>query len=109
MTVSYIKKLEDFGNFRWWNFAGNSTTPLEKYTAAEQIAFGEPSTYTEIPGVLTFRGNHYRNAPSYGTADVKEKKLEVVWTQPIGAISGTNSWWPGAGWTGQPLLVKWPG
>jgi len=72
------------------------------------VAFGDSSTYTKVPGVLTFRGNNYRDAPAYGTADVSQKKLEVIWTKAIGAISGTNSWWPGAGWTGQPLLVKWP-
>ena len=32
----------------------------------------------------------------------------MVWTQDIGEIKGNDSVWPGAGWTGQPLLVNWP-
>ncbi|MDR1833364.1 MAG: PQQ-binding-like beta-propeller repeat protein [Propionibacteriaceae bacterium] len=71
-------------------------------------AFGAGETYTSVPGVLTFRGNNYRDAPAYGTADVVEKKLEIVWTQEIGEVRGDGSYWPGAGWTGQPLLVNWP-
>lgn len=32
----------------------------------------------------------------------------MVWTHDIGAVSADGSYFPGAGWTGQPLLVKWP-
>ncbi len=105
---SFTKSIANFGNFRWWRFAGSSTSPLADYKPTEPVAFGDPSTFTKVPGVLTFRGNNYRDAPAYGTADVSQKKLDVVWTKDIGAISGTGSYWPGAGWTGQPLLVKWP-
>jgi len=41
--------------------------------------------------VLTFRGNNFRDAPNWGTADIQQKKLEIVWTKDIGAISGTGS------------------
>lgn len=95
------------GRIRWWVFDGTrsvSGTPK----IDEPIAFGEQETYTDIPGVLTFRGNHYRDMPTWGTARVENKQLEIIWTHDIGAISGHNSWWPGSGWTGQPLLVNWP-
>ena len=81
---------------------------VEKYTAVQTVAFGAPQTYTQVPGVLTFRGNNFRDAPAYGTADVNEKKLSIAWTQEIGEAHGDGSYWPGAGWTGQPLLVNWP-
>ncbi|MDR3070006.1 MAG: PQQ-binding-like beta-propeller repeat protein [Propionibacteriaceae bacterium] len=75
---------------------------------AFKTAWGDPQTYTKVPGVLTFRGNNYRTAPAYGQAEVKDKKLEIVWEQEIGEVRGDKSYWPGAGWTGQPLLVNWP-
>ncbi|MDR1431598.1 MAG: PQQ-binding-like beta-propeller repeat protein [Propionibacteriaceae bacterium] len=94
------------GTFTWWtaDAAGLPTT----YQPDDIVAFGDPQTYTKVPGVLTFRGNNYRNAPAYGTAAVTQKKLNVTWTQDIGEIRGEGSYWPGAGWTGQPLLVNWP-
>jgi hypothetical protein len=87
---SRIKAIPDFGNIVWWHYA-EGTKLLKDYQAAEPVAFGVPSTFTQIPGVLTFRGNNYRDAPAYGTADVTQKKLEVVWTKNIGAISGTGT------------------
>lgn len=93
----------DFG----WRVVDDAGDPIS-YTPSHPVAFGSPQTYTQVPGVLTFRGNHTRSAPAYGTAEVSAKKLEVVWTQDIGEIKGHDSVWPGAGWTGQPLLVNWP-
>lgn len=95
------------GDVRWriWN---NDNQVVDDYTPDQTVAFGAAQTYTDVPGVLTFRGNHQRTAPAYGTADVSEKKLEIAWTQEIGEVRGEGSYWPGAGWTGQPLLVNWP-
>jgi hypothetical protein len=95
------------GQVRWWVFQ-NGSQLAKNYQPDDITAFGDPKTYTDIEGVLTFRGNQYRDAPAFGTADIADKKLEMIWTRKIGAISGTGSWWPGAGWTGQPLLVHWP-
>ncbi len=60
--------------------------------------------YTEIDGVLTFRGNQYRSAPSYGTVDITEETIIKNWE----FTTSTSSWGGGAGWTGQPAIVKWP-
>lgn len=73
-----------------------------------EVSFGSPDTYAAIDGVLTFRGNNYRDSASAGTRTITEKKLEIVWESPTGAISSTGSYWPGTGWTGQPALVHWP-
>lgn len=72
------------------------------------VAFGDADTYAKIPGVLAFRGNNYRNAPAYGTADISQKKLSIAWTHGTGDVKTEKSYWAGAGWTGQPLLVNWP-
>ncbi|MEA4890713.1 MAG: PQQ-binding-like beta-propeller repeat protein [Clostridiaceae bacterium] len=104
---SKTKTLPDIGKINWRIYNGSnqllSADPSDSITA-----FGSPDTFTGIDGVLTFRGNQYRNAPAWGSADIQDEKLKIIWTKDIGAISGTGSYWPGAGWTGQPLLVHWP-
>ncbi len=90
-----------------WKVLNSQNETIANY-AGSTVAFGDPATYTDVPGVLTFRGNNYRNGGAYGTANVREKKLEIVWSKEIGEIRGDGSYWPGAGWTGQPLLVNWP-
>jgi outer membrane protein assembly factor BamB len=86
------------------------STKLTSFTRSATIDFGPGKDYTNLPGIVTFRGNNYRDTASYGTADVTLGKLEVVWTAATGAIAkatGTGSW-TGSGWTGQPLIVQWP-
>ncbi|MDP2891950.1 MAG: PQQ-binding-like beta-propeller repeat protein [Bacillota bacterium] len=78
--------------------------PVDSYQRPQSVSFGTGEEYTDLEGVITFRGNNYRTAPSYGTADIKEGKLEIAWLKKIGGIDK----WIGAGWTGQPLIVKWP-
>ncbi|MFT4108620.1 PQQ-binding-like beta-propeller repeat protein [Propionicimonas sp.] len=91
-----------------WKVLDGSNQVIENYDPDQQVAFGDSSTYTTIPGVLTFRGNNYRDAPVYGTTDVTQKRLQVAWTQDTGDVYAEGSHWAGAGWTGQPLLVNWP-
>ena len=72
-----------------------------------KVSFGTPDAYAAIDGVLTFRGNNYRDSAAAGKRSIVEKKLEIVWESPTGAVSSIGSYWPGTGWTGQPLLVHW--
>jgi len=60
--------------------------------------------YTSLKGVLTFRGNPYRSAPSYGVANITDETIVKKWE----FTTSTSSWGGGAGWTGQPAIVKWP-
>ena len=91
-----------------WKVLNGANKVLKNYTGSGPVAFGNSSTYTTVPGVLTFRGNNYRDAPVYGSTDIKDKRLQVVWTQTTGDVYAEGSHWAGAGWTGQPLLVNWP-
>jgi hypothetical protein len=91
-----------------WKVLDGSNQVIKDYHPTQPVAFGDSSTYTKVPGVLTFRGNNYRDAPVYGTTDVSQKKMQVVWTQDTGDVYAEGSHWAGAGWTGQPLLVNWP-
>lgn len=105
MSDGSTKKIYKDGNIQFWALVNNKT--VKGYKSPYNIAFGSPEMYSELEGVTTFRGNNYRTAPAWGSSSVKEKKLEIVWTHDIGAVSGVGSYWPGAGWTGQPLLVHW--
>jgi outer membrane protein assembly factor BamB len=91
-----------------WKVLDGANQVVPDYRGDGPVAFGDSSTYTKVPGVLTFRGNNYRDAPAYGTADISRKQLQVVWTQDTGDVYAEGSHWAGAGWTGQPLLVNWP-
>jgi outer membrane protein assembly factor BamB len=62
-----------------------------------------PKTYTEEEGVLTFRGSNERSAPAYGTVSMKQFRPQKVWELK----TTVSSWGGGAGWTGQPAIVKW--
>ncbi|NCB30616.1 MAG: pyrrolo-quinoline quinone, partial [Clostridia bacterium] len=79
------------------------------YNRAEAIDLLEGEKYTELEGVITFRGNNFRNSAAYGTVDFTGQGSEP-WTFSVGSLTkmyGSGSW-TGCGWTGQPLLVKWP-
>ncbi len=82
---------------------------VEDYESDYEINFDLPERYTELEGVITFRGDNYRTGAAYGTADITNKKLTKLWTQSTSGLSDTDgTYWSGSGWTGQPLIVKWP-
>ena len=112
----------------------NMTTALEvdgervsSYTADEPFDFGFGSEYTEIEGVISFRGNNFRDGGTYGRIgsldiqyDAEGKPvwgniLEKAWSVPTyglqkgagGSPSAYQGTWTGSGWTGQPIIVKW--
>lgn len=60
--------------------------------------------YSILEGVLTFRGNNYRDSAASGYISDKSSRLEKIWSY----TTESSSWGGGAGWTGQPLIVKWP-
>lgn len=62
-----------------------------------------PKIYTHMEGIITFRGNNLRNSPSYGISNIENKKLEKSWE----FTTGRSTWGGGAGWTGQPVIVRW--
>ncbi|MGL5822552.1 MAG: PQQ-binding-like beta-propeller repeat protein [Sarcina sp.] len=67
----------------------------------ESIIFDDQ--YSNVEGILTFRGNNFRTAPSYGKVKNNINSLDIKWK----FTTGSSSWGGGAGWTGQPSIVKW--
>lgn len=61
--------------------------------------------YAEAPGIMTFRGGPYRNAPFTGELKQAPTGVEVAWTF---TTEQAKDWGGGSGWSGQPNYVKWP-
>jgi len=91
---------------------------VNSYQRETPISLGDPLDYQEVKGILTFRGNNFRNCASWGTATIDPSKpvdqhFEVAWKYDLGdkAYLGTplsSTWgWVGVGWSGQPVAVQW--
>lgn len=84
---------------------------LESYTAAEGsvIDFEGGDRYTDVKGIIAFRGNNFRDTAQYGLAEMEQQKFGEYWNVSTGGLSDINGgYWTGSGWTGQPLVVQWP-
>lgn len=82
---------------------------VEEYESDYEINFDLPERYTEIEGIVTFRGDNFRSGAAYGTAAVSSKTLTKAWSKSTSGLSDSDGiYWSGSGWTGQPLIVKWP-
>jgi len=75
------------------------------YKRDGSVSFPTGAEYTALEGVITYRGNNYRDAASWGTADITEGKLTLL---DIEKKTGQIGRWGGSGCTGQPLVVTWP-
>ncbi|MCC8356863.1 MAG: hypothetical protein LJU34_03275 [Oscillospiraceae bacterium] len=84
---------------------------VESYEADEEhyIDFGGAEDYTLLEGIITFRGNNFRNTASYGVTEITEGAFGDYWLNTTNGLSDNDgSYWGGSGWTGQPLIVEWP-
>lgn len=59
--------------------------------------------YTDIEGITTFRGNNFRNTSTFGISKIYNKELNIKWK----TSTSSSSWGGGAGWTGQPSIIRW--
>lgn len=82
----------------------------DTYKARDEIDFGIGDDYTDVKGIVTFRGNNFRDGGSYGTAKIKDKQFsDDYWTVHTGSMQAPNgNVWTGSGWVGQPLVMTWP-
>lgn len=54
---------------------------VEEYESDYEINFDLPERYTELEGIVTFRGDNFRSGAAYGTAAVSSKTLTKVWSK----------------------------
>jgi hypothetical protein len=71
---------------------------------ADRQVFAEP--YSTVDGVFTFRGGPSRSGGAFGRVPRHPVALELAWTHVTGRSRAP--WFGGSGWTGQPVLVRWP-
>ena len=90
------------------NVNGKTLADSTKYQAKSEISFEQGQDYTDVQGIISFRGNNFRDTPVFGTADIKKNQLKMDWTYQTGKLTSQGKTWTGSGWTGQPLVVKWP-
>jgi outer membrane protein assembly factor BamB len=103
LKPDYLDATNPF-NFGFRSDIMSGDKEVDDYFRSPGVSFPSAEDYTDMKGILTFRGNNYRNAPNFGTATVEDKKLEIAWRVDTGSIGR----WAGSGWTGQPLIVEWP-
>lgn len=87
---------------------GSQLASISDYTADSDIEFNVGEDYTDVDGIVTFRGNNFRDSPARGYANMTQYKLNGLWSVDTGSLASGNAVWTGSGWTGQPLMMKWP-
>ncbi len=108
MIYNRIKKPVRPGSVGYFEEILIGSKIVENYIDGNEIEFPKRGEYAKDLGLATFRGDNYRSGGAYGTADISEEKLEIIWDFNIGSISTqSGGYWPGVGWTGQPAILKW--
>lgn len=83
---------------------------VESYQMDPVISMTDWESYNQTDGIVTFRGNNFRNGPVVGTVDMPTHQFddENCWSSPTTYMETPDgSYWSGNGWTGQPLMRKW--
>ncbi len=78
------------------------------YQREPELTAVNPDNYTYwAGGVLTFRSDSFRRNAAFGTAEISEDKMSILWQSEIGSLKTADGTLYGVGWTGQPAIVKW--
>lgn len=108
----FAPHLQVGGRFENGAYTGGEEVMANSYQRSEPIEFPSADAYNaeNIKGILTFRGNNWRNMSGTDTVNLTEYKLTQVWDKAISSLTkgGGSGSWSGCGWTGQPLIVQWP-
>lgn len=87
---------------------GTVLNDVSLYSSQSVIEFGQGNDYTDVEGIISFRGNNFRDNASYGYAEMNQYSLTKKWSQNTDGLTYGSATWTGSGWTGQPLITKWP-
>ena len=81
----------------------------KSYQRETPLEAPNPDNYTWWDaGVLTFRGDNFRRNAAFGTAEIANDQMNVIWKKELGHLATADSGTLyGVGWTGQPAIVKW--
>ena len=76
---------------------GNVLENIGDYKADGDISFNIGQDYTDVDGIVTFRGNSFRDTPSHGYADMTDFRLNKLWSADTGSLSSGSAVWTGSG------------
>ena len=81
----------------------------KSYQRETPLEAPNPDNYTWWDaGVLPFRGDNFRRNAAFGTAEIANDQMNVIWKKELGHLATADSGTLyGVGWTGQPAIVKW--
>ncbi len=78
------------------------------YERKEPMNMPAGDDYLKYPaGVVTFRGNAFRQNAASGSLDAAPASLSLLWTVEAGSVAGSSRNYYGIGWTGQPVISRW--
>ncbi|MDO4483208.1 MAG: PQQ-binding-like beta-propeller repeat protein [Clostridia bacterium] len=93
-------------------YSGSKTLNVYDRIAKDQVRMNGGDDYTTLPGgkpfgVMTFRGNAFRQNAAIGTVgDIS--KMSVAWQTPAGSLASSgNTVYYGIGEGAQPAIIKW--
>lgn len=84
------------------------------YVRENPINMGDPVYYNNIGGIITYRGNNFRNTAAFGRVSASDGAIDTltqVWeySNTGSLLSSSQTFeWRGFQLTGQPLIVCWP-
>lgn len=80
----------------------------KNYTRETPIIGLHPDQYSYWRGgVFTFRGDNFRRNAAFGTVQISDARMEVLWSKEMSSIKTSSGTLYGLGWTGQPAIIKW--
>ena len=59
----------------WWT--DRYLPILPDYTSTDTHAFDAGISYTDVDGIVTFRGNNFRDTAAYGNTQIKMEKSRI--------------------------------
>lgn len=82
---------------------------VQEYRREKEIYFPLDTPYTDMEGIVTFRGDNLRSGATFGVLEAAPDSIKKVWSITTGRLQKGygNGFWTGSGWTGQPLIVRW--
>lgn len=113
-TVSSVKNYAGYDTARNYNITPviDSTVVLEPKrlyrTSFDSLYF--TTGVDDSTSIYTYRGSNQRNSPVRGWLDGRPSEITDSWIFTTGSDTANGDygvWGGGAGWTGQPLVVKW--
>lgn len=86
----------------------NAGASVKSFERSTKISMVYPDAYAIWEGgVFTFRSGPFRQNAAFGTADITQNGMEIVWKNELGSMKTKSKTVYGMGVDMQPAIVKW--